>query len=387
MPTAGIVAEYNPLHTGHRFHLTETRKQFTRVIAVMSGHAVQRGGPAAFSKWVRAEAAVRAGADLVLELPAVWASAPAERFAGGGGAHPCRDGCRGGRLLRERNRGTGAALEQAARGLIEAERDPLLPRLLKEGRTYAAAREEAVKTVCGEETAALLREPNNILALEYLKAMAAEAEAGHPLSFFTVKRLGAGHDSDRPEGGTASASKLRQMLGAGEDWPPISRAEARPLFLDALERGEAPADPRQMDRAVLFKLLSTPPESLRQLPDISEGLENRFLKAAGTGKIGRRAAGPGQDQTLYPLPAAADFVEPDAREPGAARGFPSPRISGCSPTGTGTGQQLMREIGQKGTLPLYTSMADIRAGFPRNRRGGAERHETFRALLPGTGKD
>ena len=83
MPTAGIVAEYNPLHTGHRFHLTETRKQFTRVIAVMSGHAVQRGGSAAFSKWVRAEAAVRAGADLVLELPAVWASAPAERFAAG----------------------------------------------------------------------------------------------------------------------------------------------------------------------------------------------------------------------------------------------------------------------------------------------------------------
>ncbi len=154
MPTAGIVAEYNPLHTGHRFHLTETRKQFTRVIAVMSGHAVQRGGSAAFSKWVRAEAAVRAGADLVLELPAVWASAPAERFAAGA-VHILAGTGAVEAVSCGSESGDGAALEQAARGLIEAERDPLLPRLLKEGKTYAAAREEAVKTVCGEETAAL----------------------------------------------------------------------------------------------------------------------------------------------------------------------------------------------------------------------------------------
>ena len=100
-----------------------------KVIAVMSGHAVQRGGPAAFSKWVRAEAAVRAGADLVLELPAVWASAPAERFAAGA-VHILAGTGAVEAVSCGSESGDGAALEQAARGLIEAERDPLLPRLL-----------------------------------------------------------------------------------------------------------------------------------------------------------------------------------------------------------------------------------------------------------------
>ena len=362
MPTAGIVAEYNPLHTGHRFHLTETRKQFTRVIAVMSGHAVQRGGPAAFSKWVRAEAAVRAGADLVLELPAVWASAPAERFAAGA-VHILAGTGAVEAVSCGSESGDGAALEQAARALIKAERDPLLPRLLKEGRTYAAAREEAVKAFCGEGTAALLRDPNNILALEYLKAMAAEAEAGHPLSFFTVKRLGAGHDSDRPEGGTASASKLRQMLGAGEDWAAYIPEEIRPLFLGAAGKGEAGADPRQMDRAVLFKLLSTPPESLRQLPDISEGLENRFLKAAEQAKSAEELLGLVKTKryTLSRLRRILWNLMLGNREPLVASLPPYIRVLAYR---DGTGQQLMREIGRKGTLPLYTSMADIRRDFP-----------------------
>ena len=362
MPTAGIVAEYNPLHTGHRFHLLETRKRFTRVIAVMSGHAVQRGGPSAFSKWVRAEAAVRAGADLVVELPAAWASAPAERFAPGA-VHILAGAGVVDAVSCGSESGDGAALEQAARALIKAERDPLLPRLLAEGKTYAAAREEAVRTLCGAETAALLREPNNILALEYLKAAATEKKAGRPLSFFTVKRLGAGHDSDTPEGGTASASKLRQMLGTGGDWAGYIPEEARPLFLDALEKGEAPADPRRMDRAVLFKLLSTPPETLRRLPDVSEGLENRFLKAAEKAKTAEELLGMVKTKryTLSRLRRILWNLMLENREALTASLPPYIRVLAYR---DGTGQQLMREIGRKGALPLYTSMADIRRDFP-----------------------
>ena len=167
----------------------------------------------------------------------------------------------------------------------------------------------------------------------------------------------------RPEGGTASASKLRQMLGAGEDWAAYIPAEARPLFLDALERGEAPADPRQMDRAVLFKLLSTPPESLRQLPDISEGLENRFLKAAERAGSAEELLGLVKTKryTLSRLRRILWNLMLGNREPLVVSLPPYIRVLAYR---DGTGQQLMREIGQKGTLPLYTSMADIRRDFP-----------------------
>ncbi len=193
--------------------------------------------------------------------------------------------------------------------------------------------------------------------------MAAEAEAGHPLSFFTVKRLGAGHDSDRPEGGTASAS-----LSCGRCWvpgrigPPISRGNPAAL-LGAAGKGEAGADPRQMDRAVLFKLLSTPPESLRQLPDISEGLENRFLKAAERAGIGQELLGLVKTKryTLSRLRRILWNLMLGNREPLVASLPPYIRVLAYR---DGTGQQLMREIGQKGTLPLYTSMADIRRDFP-----------------------
>ena len=121
----------------------------------------------------------RGGDDLVVELPAAWASAPAERFAAGA-VHILAGTGIVDAVSCGSESGDGAALEQAARALIKAERDPLLPRLLAEGKTYAAAREEAVRALCGAETAALLREPNNILALEYLKAAATEKRRAVP---------------------------------------------------------------------------------------------------------------------------------------------------------------------------------------------------------------
>ncbi len=362
MPTAGIVAEYNPFHTGHQFQLTETKKRFDSTVIVMSGHAVQRGGPASFSKWVRAEAAVKMGADLVLELPAIWASAPAERFAAGA-VHILAGTGIVEAISCGSESGDGDSLEKAARELAEAEKSPLLLSLLKEGRTYAAAREETVRRLCGETAAALLREPNNILALEYLKAIQQENAAGQNLSFYTVKRLGAGHDSPETAGGTASASKLRQMLQEGEDWEAFIPEAIRPLFAEALQRGEAGTDPRLLDRAVLYELLRTPPDKLRTLPDISEGLENRFLKAAETARSVEELLTQVKTKryTLARLRRILwNLVLQNRRE---LTGSLPPYIRVLA-FQEGTGEKLLREMGRKSSLPVYTSMAALKRDFP-----------------------
>ena len=359
MPTAGIVAEYNPFHRGHLYQLRETKKQFDRVIAVMSGHAVQRGGPAAFPKWARAEAAVRMGADLVLELPAVWASAPAERFAAGAVAVLAGTGVVDA-LSCGSESGDAPALQRAAALLPQAEQSPLLPAFLSEGMTYAAARQKAAARLAGPEAAALLREPNNILALEYLKAMQAQ-KAG--FRFFTVRRLGAGHDSPSPEGDTASASAIRRLLAEGEGWARYIPAEVYPLFADAVREGKAGTDPERMGRAALYKLLSSSPEALREIPDVAEGLENRFRKAAeeAASISGLLELVKTKRYTLSRLRRILWNLMLDNRKALTAGLPPYIRVLACR---KGTGQQLLREIGQNGSLPLYASMADIRRDFP-----------------------
>ena len=198
MSAAGIVAEYNPLHTGHFYHITQTRKHADGLVVVMSGNTVQRGGPAFFSKWDRARAAVLSGADLVLELPAVWASAPAERFAAGAVQILAGCGCVD-MISCGSEAGDAHLLQQAADAVRQAECSPAITGLLKTGITYAAAREQAVRGLYGDRVADLLHSPNNILAIEYLKA---NAGLTHPMEFLPsdgrVQRMTAVRPKVRP---------------------------------------------------------------------------------------------------------------------------------------------------------------------------------------------
>ena len=247
MTAAGIVAEYNPLHTGHFYHISKTRKQADGLIVVMSGNAVQRGGPAFFSKWDRARAAVKCGADLVLELPAVWASAPAERFAAG--AVEILAGCGCVKMIScGSESGNAGLLIQAAEAVRKAENSPLVSQLLKTGITYAAAREEAVRQIYGYSAADLLHSPNNILAIEYLKANAGLAA---PMEFFTVQRQGAVHDSDQAEE-TASASMLRGLYAEKESDTVISLFRNLHLRFLPMLCSMAEQIPTRQDWNVLF---------------------------------------------------------------------------------------------------------------------------------------
>ncbi|MCI8350440.1 MAG: nucleotidyltransferase family protein [Oscillospiraceae bacterium] len=268
----GIIAEYNPFHSGHARQIAHIREEGeARVVAVMSGNFVQRGEAALFDKYVRAKAALSCGVDLVVELPFPYACARARDFAAMGVKALEALGCVE-ELCFGAERADLGLLCRAAAALDNPAVGEETRRLGAQGLTYARARRLALEKVLGEG-AALFDGPNNTLAVEYLRAL---AHSGSPIQPRALPREGAGHGSLRPEGGTASGQALRGMHRAGEGWgglvPPAALAcyRGQPDFL--LERGEA---------AALWQLRQMQREDFAALPDVSEGLENRLWEAAG----------------------------------------------------------------------------------------------------------
>ena len=200
MKILGIVAEYNPMHYGHLYHLTTARAETKceYVIVAMSGNYVQRGEPAIVSKWVRAKMALAAGADLVLEIPAWFSLQSAEGFARAG--VQLLDNCGVTHMSFGSESGNIDDLRQLARWLHQPRLQANIRETLASGITYAAAVEQAAHSLA-PHLSHLLRSPNNILGVEYLRAMENSALSPH-----TVPR--------NPE--HANASQIRELLARGE---------------------------------------------------------------------------------------------------------------------------------------------------------------------------
>ena len=265
METAGIVAEYNPFHRGHAWHIAETRRRLggeAPVVCVMSGHWVQRGECALADKWLRAALALDRGADLVVELPTPWAMASAESFARGAVSLLAATGVVD-VLSFGSETGELAPLEAAAAALDAPEYPEKLRAALGRGLSFPAARQEAAGAAC-------LSAPNNNLGVEYLRSLRALGSTIRPL---TVPRQGAGHDGPAA-GGFASASELRRLLRAG-------RGEEAAPYLTAPWSGEL-ADMQHIERAVLARLRTMGEGDWAALPDGggAEGLPSRLAKAA-----------------------------------------------------------------------------------------------------------
>ena len=263
---AGIVAEYNPFHRGHAHQIAETRRLLgddCAVLCVMSGDFVQRGDAAVFDKFERAEAAVRGGADLVLELPLRWSLSSAEGFARGGVSLLKASGVVT-HLSFGSETGELAPLQRAADGLRDGALGELLRDALKQGLSFPAARQKALERLIGED-AAVLSNPNDLLAVEYLRAI---SDLGAALAPLAVRRVGAKHDA-AGESDYPSASALRSRMKAGQDvsaWAP-HLPDAKPVFLEDLET------------AILSRLRMLPKEAFAALPDCAEGLENVLWQA------------------------------------------------------------------------------------------------------------
>lgn len=278
--TAAIIAEYNPFHNAHAYHIAQTRALTgaKNIVVIMSGNFVQRGDGAICDKFSRTRMALAGGADLVLELPLPFACATAETFAAGGVGLADALGCVD-YLSFGTECGDVQQLQAAVNAVSDAAIKPALDRLLAEGKSFAAARTEAVREAYGDETAELLCLPNNTLAIEYLRALSRLHSDIRPIG---IPREGARHDSAAVSGSFASATAIRRMLldGAQDNAAKFLPDTSIGLLREAAAQGAAPADISRCERAILSRIRGMTREQLANLPDVSEGLENRIFESA-----------------------------------------------------------------------------------------------------------
>lgn len=271
------------MHCGHLHLLRELRARLgedTAVVGVMSGNFVQRGDFALVRGHARAEAAVKSGMDLVLELPLPWAVSSAERFAGGGVGALAATGVVT-HLAFGSERGDADALREVAACLDSEAYRAGLRRFLGEGMSFAACRQAVVRGLLGPEKAALLDTPNNNLGVEYCRALGRRAPGIRPL---TVPRRGDAHDTAVWAGGNPSATAIRKLLRAGE------REQALALMAPAMgdiyqgeeAAGRAPVFSETCERAVLARLRSMTRADFAALDEGREGLCNRLYGASRT---------------------------------------------------------------------------------------------------------
>lgn len=262
MKVSGIVCEYNPFHNGHLYHIEETRRNgATYIVCVMSGNFVQRGDVAVLDKFTRAELAVQSGADLVIELPVPYCLSSAENFARGAVYLLDSIGC-----VDEISFGSESGdIEEIISAMNKADeviQSENVKKLMQNGYTYPRAVSEILREI-DKESAEIISEPNNILALEYLRALKCFKSDIKP---FTVKRSGTLHDSGETSGDFASASYIREHLESARNFVPE-------IWADVIESGTA--DIKRLEKAILYKIRTADDEEIAGTAD-SGGLIERI---------------------------------------------------------------------------------------------------------------
>lgn len=283
MPVLGIVSEFNPLHNGHQLFIStvQNSQNFDATICVMSGNFVQRGEAAICNKWIRARMALHAGADLVIEIPFCFCVRSAFYFARGalqllnatGVVTHLAFGSENGRL----DELQAIAAIVGEEGLEYKQR---LKSHLTQGVSYPTARARAVQYTAGSrlrDLDSIIGQPNNILAIEYLRVLAQERIPIQPL---TVPRVGSDYNSlDISPLASATAIRHSLLTGNGALAESAMPAETFTLLQKEMEAGRSPVDSSTLERALLARLRMISRDQLIPIYEISEGLENRVLKA------------------------------------------------------------------------------------------------------------
>lgn len=256
MKCTGITAEYNPFHNGHAYHLSKTRSIFpeNKIAVVMSGNFVQRGDIAIFDKFYRTEMALKAGVDIVIELPVVFAVSCAERFAKAAVGIFEKSNIVDSVSFGSESADIDNLFKLAnASGFEDEASKQKLKEALNLGMSFAKAQSEAFS---------LPASPNDILGIEYIKAIKSLSSNIRPIA---IQRIGAMHDKEESTAkGFLSASAIRTRILSGEldyNYSPVS------------------SDTDEFSSAILFALRSKSKEELSRLPDVSEGLENVIYSA------------------------------------------------------------------------------------------------------------
>lgn len=278
----GIISEYNPFHNGHILHLKKsleiTKADFT--IAVVSGNFVQRGEPSLIDKWSKTEMALRQGIDLVIELPTIYATSSAENFATGAikilNSLGIIDYISFGSEI-----GQIKPLDDVASVLVKEPKEfsSILKTQLKSGLPYPKAREVAIKMYFGNSPIYMeaLQNPNNILGVEYLKALKRTNSSITPV---TIKREFSEYTTAKIKNGVTSATGIREMIQNGKNIHKVVPFETYEIIEKLQEKGNLVTSLKLFENEIIYTLRKMTLTEISKLPDVSEGLENRIKQAA-----------------------------------------------------------------------------------------------------------
>lgn len=268
MKVAGIIAEFNPFHNGHKYLIEQTKKHAAdMVIVIMSGSFVQRGDIAITDKWTRTKSALSCGADLVLELPVIYSLNTAQKFAYGAVKTLDQTGIID-TLAFGSECGNTETLKSIAQ--LTSNEPPHISEKIKNyissGMNYPLARRKAYSEISNSH---VLDTPNDILGIEYIRAVLDIKSNIEPLA---LKRTGTDHDSTITTNSIASASQIRKMLANGEN---TSQFTPQNISFTRYDKS-------LLDSVLIYKLRTSSPEYIKNINDVAEGLENKFIKAAET---------------------------------------------------------------------------------------------------------
>lgn len=291
MKVTGIIAEYDPFHNGHSYHIKKAREMTgaDAIVVVMSGHFTQRGMPTFFSRDTRVRMAVDGGADLVIELPYIYACNSSHEFARGAAGILNGIGCVDA-LVFGAETDDMDALEKAARAAAGTDdrSSAYIKEEMKNGVSYPEALTRSVEKIYGAQTAAVLREPNNLLGIEYMKAL---HELGSGIKPFIVGRRSAAHgeslemlherkQEQRIASGTAvrkavyaGGARAAEMLVPDTSFSIISGYERSSGFSFAEYRDKIK---KNMFELLKYKIITSDESELAEVYGVAEGLENRL---------------------------------------------------------------------------------------------------------------
>lgn len=279
-----IIAEYNPFHNGHLYHLQKSKKELNPdySVCIMSGNFCERGNTSIIDKWSKAETALKCGFDLVVELPVLYSISSAENFAEG--SLKILDAFGNNVVLSFGSEcGDLSTLNNIANVLCDEPKEftTILTHELSKGLSYPKARENALLLYLNDvrKYANVLSSPNNILGIEYLKAIKNLKSKVKP---FTIKRIDAGYNSLKVKDRLASATAIRNLLKNNENVKKLMPTPAYNILLDNINHGKMVSDISVFEKEIIYTLRKMSLEEISNLQDVTEGLENSIKQAANS---------------------------------------------------------------------------------------------------------
>ncbi len=267
MSVIGIVCEFNPFHNGHKYLIDSVKKQGDIVVCVMSGNFVQRAEPAIFPKELRVKAALLNGADIVLELPFVYATASAEIFAYNAVKILDSFGCD--KLAFGTENATIEQLNKVVDILNDSCFDSKIKEFLKIGDSFASARQSALNSY---DDRLNIDMPNNILAVEYIKAIRKLNSEIEPIC---INRVGAGYNDDFAVDKFASATYIRSLINQNQSFENYVPENCFSLYSDSINNGQVLSQ-EKYDLTSLAVLRSRLFDNSDNIANMAEGLDNRI---------------------------------------------------------------------------------------------------------------